>query len=178
MPNLINRLLMEEIERDLDGMGSCLVLSFDRLTVAAASDLRTKFREAGVRYRVVKNRLAIKAFEARGLDMADAFEGKCGLVLAPEEGAIGAAKIVREAFRRAKEPPVRVTGGVIEGEPIVGPAARHIADMPDKNTVRSQLLGVLTGLHRGLLTCVQSAGPAGVARVLQARIDKEEGGGD
>jgi hypothetical protein len=74
-------------------MGSCLVIAFDKLTVADAEQLRKKFRGAGFRYRVVKNQLAIKAFQTTlSLDMAPAFEGKCGLVFAKEEKAIAAAK--------------------------------------------------------------------------------------
>ncbi len=173
MPNLVNEILLDDFKRSFEGAGSCLVLSFDGLTVEQVADLRNKFREAGVDYRVVKNRLALKAFSGMQLDLSEAFRGKCGVVVAPEEGAIGAAKIVREAFGKAKQPPVVVTGGVIEGEAITGDAAKNIADMPDKQTVRAQLAGALVGVARGLATCVQSAGPASLARALQARIDKE-----
>ena len=45
-----------------------------------------------------------------------------------------------------------------------------LADVPDKQTLRAQLLGVLQGPARGLAT-VLDALPSGVARVLQARVD-------
>ena len=57
MPNIVNEALMEEIERDVREMGSCLIVSFDNLTVAQVQDLRNQFREVGVKYRVIKNRL-------------------------------------------------------------------------------------------------------------------------
>ena len=44
---------------------------------------------------------------------------------------------------KVKQPPVVVTGGVIEGQPILGPAAATIHSMPDRNTVRAQLLGAM-----------------------------------
>jgi ribosomal protein L10 len=45
-----------------------------------------------------------------------------------------------------------------------------LADVPDKQTLRAQLLGVLQGPARGLAS-VLNALPSGVARVLQARVD-------
>jgi ribosomal protein L10 len=179
MPNIVNQILIAELEKDLKAMGSCIVLNFDKLTVELTEDFRNQMRAAGVQYKVVKNRLAIKAFANMGLDLSAAFSGKCGVVTADEEKAISAAKIVQEfalKARRAlqiKTPPLWVTGGVIEGEAITGSAAANIADMPDKNTVRSMLLSAIQGPARGLAGCIQGL-PAGLARVMQARIDKLE----
>ncbi|MHC4898133.1 MAG: hypothetical protein ACYTGW_13605, partial [Planctomycetota bacterium] len=58
---------------------------------------------------------------------------------------------------------------------IIGDAAKKIADMPDKQTVRGQCASALSGLARGIVVCLSGAGPAGLARVLQAKIDKEGG---
>ncbi|MCC6669722.1 MAG: 50S ribosomal protein L10 [Planctomycetes bacterium] len=172
MPNLVNKALMAEIQREFQKMGSCLVVSFDKLNVSDAEALRKKFREQGFRYRVVKNRLAIKAFQELRIDMSAAFTGKCGVVLAPEERAIEAAKLVREAMAKVKQPPVVVTGGVIEGQPILGPAAATIHSMPDRNTVRAQLVGAIVAPMRSLASCVNNLG-GGVARALQAHVDKQ-----
>ena len=174
MPNVVNEFLLEDLQQDFQKMGSCLVLSFDKLTVERANEIRNKFREAGVTYKVVKNRLAIKALDKMGIDMREAFRGKCGIVLAEEEGAISAAKIVRDYTKKdRKRAPLKVVGGVIEGEPIVGDQAKNIADMPDKDTVRAQLAGVISGPARGLAACLAGL-PGGLARVLQAKIDKGE----
>ena len=115
MPNLVNKILLDDLKTKFTEMGSCLVVSFDTLTVAQANDIRNQFRGAGFRYLVVKNRLACQALSAMGFEMREAFEGKCGVAFAEEEGAISAAKLVRE-FNRPfrKSPPLRVTGAVIE----------------------------------------------------------------
>src|SRR5690606_29153627 len=134
--------------RDFASMGSCLVLSFDKLTVADATALRNRFRENGLRYRAGKNRLALKAFRALNLDLPAAFQGKCGVVIAEREQAIGAAKLVREAMKKVKEPPVVVVGGVIEGEAITGATASAIADFPDRQTVRTQIVRAISGPAR------------------------------
>ena len=176
MPNLVNKILLDDLKTKFTEMGSCLVVSFDTLTVVQANDIRNQFRGAGFRYLVVKNRLACQALKAVGLEMREAFEGKCGVAFAEEEGAISAAKLVREfnkPFR--KSPPLRVTGAVIEGAVIDGDAAKNIANMPDKQTARAMLATAVSGPARGLAAGLSNAGPAGLARVLQAKIDK---GGD
>ena len=83
MPNLVNNILLEELKNDFSEMGSCLVVSFDRLSVGQAQDVRNKFREAGLRLQVVKNRLALRALAELDLDLTEAFDGKCGVVVAP-----------------------------------------------------------------------------------------------
>lgn len=176
MPNLVNKIMLDELKADFDGMGSCVVLSFDQLDVAQDQEIRTALRESGLRYRVIKNRLAIKAFKDRDLDMREAFAGKCGVIVAPEETAIGAAKLVRETFKKKRPAPLVVTGGVIEGQAIVGPAAATIADMPDRQTVRGMMASALVGPARGLAMAVSGVA-GGLARVIQARIDKGNGGG-
>jgi large subunit ribosomal protein L10 len=179
MPNLVNELLIHELEQDLENMGSCLVVGFDKFTVADAEAIRSQFRAAGMRMRVVKNRLAHHVFAKRGVKMDGGFAGKSGIVIAPEEGAIAAAKIIGEVLRlkkKAKQPTsLTITGAVIEGHAYVGAAAEAVADMPDKNTVRAQLAGAIAGVARGLATCIQAAGPGNVARALQARCDKAAG---
>jgi large subunit ribosomal protein L10 len=176
MPNLVNKILLDDLKTKFKEMGSCVVVSFDKLTVEQANDIRNQFRGAGFRYLVVKNRLAHQALTAMGLEMREAFEGKCGVAFADEEGAISAAKLVREfnrPFRR--KPRLRITGGVIEGTAIAGDAAKNIAEMPDKETARTMMARALSGPARGMATCLINAGPAGLARVLQAKIDKQGG---
>ena len=173
MPNFVSEILLTELRNELKSMGSCLIVSFDKLTVADAEEVRRKFRSEGLRYRVVKNSLAVRAFRELNLELTPSLQGKCGVVLAPEERAIAAAKLVRELMAKRKgEAPLVVTGGVIEGQAITGPAARTIADMPDKHTVRTQLAIAVSAPARSLATCVQAVA-SGLARCIQARIYKQ-----
>ncbi len=174
MASLVNTIMLEELRKDFSDMGSCVVVSFDKLDVAQDQKVRTNLREAGFRLRVVKNRLAMRAFESLNLEMSEAFTGKCGIVVAPEEKAIAAARVLRDSISARKTKPLVVTGGVIEGQVIVGPAARGIADMPDREAVRTQIVTAISGPARGLATSISAVG-GGLARVIQARIDKEAG---
>ncbi len=174
MPNLVNEILLDSLKRDFANMGSCLVVTFDKLQPDQDIEIRNAFRSAGVRYRVVKNRLAVRAFADMEIDLEEAFQGKCAVAMADREGAIGAAKALREVLKKHKEPPARVTGGVIEGEAITGAQAATIADMPDRHTVNTQIASAVSGPARKLAMALAALG-SGMARCMQARIDKAGG---
>jgi large subunit ribosomal protein L10 len=171
MPNLVTEILLNDLKREFAGMGSCVVLGFDKLQPKDDLEIRKALRSAGIRYRVVKNRLASRAFAEMELDMDAALQGKCGIAMAPKEGAIKAARLLREVLKKHKESPVRVLGGVIEGEAITGAQAAGIADMPDRDTVNTQLVTALSGPARSLATAVNALA-GGLARCLKARLDK------
>jgi len=178
MPNLVNKILLDELKSEFESMGSCLVVQFDNLQPKQDLELRAKMREVGVKYRVVRNRLAARAFEAINLDLAPALTGKCAVAVAGQEDAISAAKALRDfAKEYRKAPPVKVVGGVLEGTVYVGDAAVAIAELPDRDTVRTMIASAIAGPARSVATCVSGLA-SGLARCIQARVDQGEGGSD
>ena len=59
-------------------MGSCVVVDVGAVQPQEDIEIRAQLRDAGVRYRVVRSRLAQKAFAEMGLDMSTAMKGRCG----------------------------------------------------------------------------------------------------
>lgn len=174
MPNLVNTILLADLERDFQKMGSCLVVSFDNLQPEQDIAIRGKLREVGVRYRVVRNRLASKAFAALKLDLDSVLSGKCAIAIAEKEGAITAAKVLRDYIKKAKASPIQIVGGVIEGTPYLGAAAQAIADLPDRATVQTMIAQAVSGPARTMATLLNAVA-GGLARCIQARVDKGEG---
>ena len=74
MPSLVNQILLSELEQAFENMGSCVVLDVGAVQPDQDIELRGKLREAGVQYRVVRSRLATKAFAKMGLDMSVAMK--------------------------------------------------------------------------------------------------------
>jgi large subunit ribosomal protein L10 len=86
---------------------------------------------------------------------------------------ISAAKALASAdLKKSGKLPIRA--GLLEGGVLSTDDARALASVPDKNTLRASLVGLISAPARGLVT-VLAANPAGVARLLQARIDKSGG---
>eukprot|EP00438_Fugacium_kawagutii_P023484 Skav210776 [mRNA] locus=scaffold7692:3539:8758:+ [translate_table: standard] len=116
MPSLVNKIMLDELEQEFQNMGSCVVLEVGAVQPDQDIALRGKLREAGVKYRVVRSRLATKAFAKMGLDMSEAMKGRTGIAVAEKEGAIAAAKMVRDLIKANKEMPIAIKGGIVEGE--------------------------------------------------------------
>ena len=173
MPNLVNQLIIKELENELTEADSMLLVSFGGLTVVESEDLRGKLAEQNVSFRMVKNSIARRVFADRGFEFdADTFSGNTGLAYGETESAIHAAKIFtsKEVKKAGK---VTVKGGVMEGSQLGPQDAVQLADVPDRDTLRAMLLGVISGPARQLVGTLNAL-PSGLARVLQARVDKGE----
>jgi len=177
MPNLVNTILLDDLRREFQSMGSCVVVEFGKLKPQQDMEIRGKLRDAGIRYRVVRGRLAVKAFAGMNLDLGAALKGRCGVAIAKKEGAIQAAKILRDWIKVTKEAPLAIKGGVVEGVAYTGAAAATIADLPDRHTVNGMLVSAISAPARSLATIFQQVG-AGMARCIQARVDQAGGSDD
>ncbi len=176
MPNMINRLLHAEFEKEFKDKGSYLVLNMSRLKAEDAHDLRGRMKEKGIRFRVVKNRLARLALEKNGLgELGGYLQGQCAIVYGEdEETAIQAAKILHEAFKGVKPEarPAKIAAAFMEGETLPPEKAVHLHTLPDKATLRAQIVGAIQGPMRGLAAAIAGPG-ASLARVLNARAEGE-----
>lgn len=173
MPSQVNQILLSDLQQELQNMGSCVVLDVGAVNPTQDIEIRTQLRETGVRYRVVRSRLANKAFADMGLDMSEAMKGRCGIAVAEKEGAIAAAKVIRDWIKKNKDSPIAIKGGVVEGTAFVGASAAEIAELPDRDTINTMIVSAISGPARGLAGVV-SAVNGGLARCIQAKVDKGE----
>lgn len=171
MPNLVNQMVSRQLEQEFEDAGSMLVVSFGGLTVEETEALRGDLAKSGVKLRMVRNKLARRVLKGKGIEFEDkALMGNTAIALGDAEGAIHAAKVLtdKEVKKAGK---VKVKAGVLAGS-VLGPAdANALADIPDTNTLRAMMLGVLSGPARSLVGTLAGL-PGGLARVLQARADQ------
>ncbi|MSR77047.1 MAG: 50S ribosomal protein L10 [Candidatus Omnitrophica bacterium] len=73
MPSVVNKVMMREIENQFEENAFAFFSSFDKLSVAAISELRNKLSKTGTRSMVIKHALAKKVLKARKADAADKF---------------------------------------------------------------------------------------------------------
>ena len=172
MPNLVNQILLDDLQNEFQNMGSCVVVDVGPVQPKQDIEIRAQLRSAGVRYRVVRSRLAQKAFAEMGIDMSVALKGRCGIAVAEKEGAIAAAKVLRDWIKKTKDSPIAIKGGVVEGTAFVGAAAAEIAELPDRHTINTKLVSAISGPARGLAGVVNAVA-SGLARCIQAKVDKQ-----
>ena len=172
MPNLVNQMVVRELEAEFKDAEGMVVVSFAGLSVLETEDLRGKLAEKNVRFRMVRNSLVKRVLADKDIVFpdGDALKGNTGIAYGDAEGAIDAAKVFADKDVK-KAGKVTFKGGVLEGNALDGNSAKALADLPDRDTLHSMLLGVISGPARGLATVIHAV-PSSVARVIQAHADE------
>lgn len=145
---------------------TAVVAEYKGLTVAEISALRRQLREVAGEYRVAKNTLISLAIEGSPyLSLKELLTGQNGLVIGYGD-AIGLAKIVT---RYAKEnQKFSVKGGVTDGQFLAASAVEALSQLPSREALRAQLLGMLARPAGQLVSTIAEPG-AQLARILDAR---------
>jgi large subunit ribosomal protein L10 len=150
--------------------GAVVVTHYMGLTVAEMTDLRLRLRKEGASLKVVKNTLVQKALDGAIGEAGDAlFKGPVAIAYGPD--AVSAAKIVTQYAKENDK--FTIVGGVLGQTTVLDTkAVGSLATMPSLDQLRAQLLGLLNAPATRLARVIGE--PANqVARVLQARVDKD-----
>ena len=166
--------LVEELKADLAEAKSLIVTSSSGLDANTVVELRSKFRSENVRYRVVKNTLVKLALKGTDMEaVADLFSGPTALAYSKED-AVTPAKVIKE-FAKDNEEKFIILGGYLDGAAIDAAGVNALADMPSKDELRAQLLGLFQAVPSKFLSVLVAA-PKDFLGVLKAKADKDEGG--
>lgn len=174
MPNIVNKMVMRELTEEFKDVEGMVLVSYAGLTVEENEALRGKLAEKNVSFRMVRNSLAKRVLAEKEITFPEdeALKGNTGIAYGDAEAAIDAAKIFNEKDVK-KAGKVQFKGGVLEGNALDAQSAKALADLPDRDTLHAQLLGVISGPARGLATVINAV-PSGLARVIQAHVDDSD----
>jgi large subunit ribosomal protein L10 len=152
--------LVAELKSKLDGAEGVMYTDFTGLNVKRMTELRRRFRKAGVEYVVIKNTLALRAVNEAGLT-GQALKGPTGVVVA-KSNAIAAAKVLTD-FAKENDARPTVKGGLYAGEVIDAAMVKKLASLP----TREEALSILVGTFNSVLSMF--------ALSLEARKSQLEG---
>jgi len=172
MPNLVNRMIVSELTSELEGVEGMLMVSFGGLTVEESEGLRSSLAAKGVQFRMIRNSLARRVLSEQGIELDEHLAGNTAIAYGSAAAAIHAAHILTEKDVK-KAGKVKIKAGLLDGRVLNTQEALALADIPDRDTLHAQLVGVIAGPLRGL-AMVLNATPSGLARVLQARSEQPE----
>jgi large subunit ribosomal protein L10 len=164
--------LVEELHEELKAAPHLVLVDFTGLSVPAATEFRRKVRAAGSKYRVVKNRLALRAAKDTPLEKLDAhLKGTTGIAWTGEDPVIMAKALADFA----KEfPALKFKAGVISGEDVLdSQGVKALSAMPTLPELRSSLLGLLQAPATKLVRLLGTPATQ-MAQVLQAHQEKIE----
>lgn len=127
---------------------SFVVVDYRGLTVAEDTELRKELRTNNVEYKVVKNRLTLRAMEKAGYNGLDKqFEGPTALAISYDDAVAPAKVLVGYAKKNNK---LEVKAGMVEGKIMDVNGINSVASIPSKPVLVAQLLGMLQTPVRGL----------------------------
>lgn len=137
------------IQEKVSRAKSVVLVDYRGLTVAEDSAMRVELRKAGVEYKVLKNRLVLRAFNNAGFTGFDSIlEGPTAVAFGYDD-AVAPAKIVAEAVTKSNKK-ISIKGGIIEGKAAGVDEINALARIPAKPVLVAQLLGMLTNPMRSL----------------------------
>ena len=115
-------------------------VDYKGITVAQDTELRNKFREAGVEYSVVKNTLTRFAANKAGFNEFDEVLNGTTSMATTTDDPIAPARIVSE-FAKKNKNALRIKGGIVEGKVQTVDALNAFGELPSKNALIAQVLG-------------------------------------
>lgn len=175
MPKQLKQLLAKQVVGALHGHTGAVFVNVAAMTVEQSTSLRGLLaaKAGGARLRVLHNRTARAALRSAGWpSKVEAILKGPTAVVYGGEGPSSIAKTLGEWSRTDKTKSLVLKGAVAEGEFFDAKGVLALAKMPDKLTLRAMLAQAILGPSRGLAVAL-AGNAAGLARVTQARIDKQ-----
>ena len=164
--------IVEQVKAKLNRSKSVVILENRGLTVAQATDLRAKLREADVDLKILKNtlvKIAATELEMTGLD--DYLQGPTAWAFCMQDPVAG-PKILTE-YAKTNDRLV-VKGGILEKKIISAKGVKELADLPPREVLLAQVLGAMQGPLSGMANVLQ--GPLRkIVYALEALRKEKEG---
>lgn len=164
--------LVDEVSTHLEKSSYVYLTNYDRITVDETAELREALAQHGAEFHVVKNTIFSVAAAARDLPaLDDHLTGPTAIVVGGDDPS-GVAKALGKFFK-AKEK-VELKAGILDSKELTKENIEALAKLPGLESLRAQLLGLLSQPGTGLVR-VLNAVPQSLVNVLQAKVREENG---
>jgi|GEM_PF-221000 len=136
------QVLVDSLSSKLGAAQALYYTDFTGLNVKRMTELRRRFKKAGVEYVVIKNTLALRAVNESGL-VSQRLKGPTGVVVAKD--AIAAAKVLSDFAKENDQRPA-VKGGLFEGKAVDDAMVKKLASLPTRDEALSIFVGYLNSI--------------------------------
>jgi large subunit ribosomal protein L10 len=159
------------LAKELEGSTTAIIGTFTKLTVAKDFELRKIIREAGGKYRVMKNKLAPIA--GKGTNVEAALKGLKGVnsVAFTAGDPVALAKVFAKWVGENAEYEFKL--GIVDGKLLNVDEVKSLATMPGKEEIFSKLLFLINAPAQRLATVLNATG-RDLAVVLGQGVEKEK----
>ena len=133
-----------------------VLVDYKGINVEQDTKLRKSFREAGVKYEVVKNTLLKLAIKEAGLDELEAvLDGTTAIATAAED-AVAPAKVFKDFVKENSTLEISFKSGFADGKVLSLDEINALADLPSREALLTMLASALLGTVRGLAVALNA----------------------
>jgi large subunit ribosomal protein L10 len=161
--------IVTDLSEKLNRSPFVLVTDYQRMNVGHFADLRNRLAASGAEVHVVKNSFLKRAMTDSGLpDIGDKLSGQTAVVTG-EKDVAPVAKILKLFAAEFKFAAVKI--GVVDKSILSTQEVETLAELPPREVLLSQLLGLLLSPATKLVRLLNEPGSA-LARLLNAKASK------
>lgn len=174
MPTQAKREMIDSLAELLKKSDAVFIAEYRGLTVAKISDCRRRVRKAGGEMKVCKNTLMRIALKECGMPQASDIDfGPNGYVLSYGDAA-AVAKAIRDFSKEKGNEALVVKGAILDGQILSKEQVFALADLPSKEQLIAQVVGLMASPLRGLVTVLSGPSRGFVTCLSQIKEKKEK----
>jgi len=152
--------LVEEYRDKFKSSKSIFLADFSGINVAETTKLRRSFRAANVEYCVLKNTLAKRSLQDAGIEgMDEMLTGMTAFAFSTED-AVAPIRVIKEYNKQVPKEASHlvVKGCLFEGHVFSAEKADALSNLPGREDLLSQLIGVLKAPMTNLVNVLSGTG--------------------
>jgi large subunit ribosomal protein L10 len=163
--------LVKQWSTEFKDVPYAVLVDYRGLTVAQVTELRSKIRQSGSSYRVLKNTLAKLAVPGTMLEgLQQYFDGPTALTFNRED-PIGMAKVLVDFAKETDKLKIKV--GMLDGQLLEPDQVKELSKMPSREELLSKLLFLLNAPVQRLASALNGI-TRNFAVVLKQVADQKE----
>ena len=161
-----------ELKDLLSSSKGAVLVDYCGLTVAEDTELRSKMREAGVKYMVAKNTFIRIAAKEAGVEGLDSYLEHNTAVAFSAEDPVAPAKILNDFSKDHKA--LEIKAGILDGKVIALDEVKALAELPSRDELLAKLVGSMQAPISGLVNVLQGTFRNFVYTLEAVRQKKEQ----
>lgn len=147
--------IVMEIQNKIEKAQAIVLVDYRGLNVEEVTELRKKFTEADVEYRVYKNSMMRFAFKNSGLEEFNQYLTGPNAIAFSDNDPVAPAKITDEFAKGHKN--LEIKAGVVDGKIIDINKVKDLAALPPREVLIAQVLGGLNAPISGFANVLQGS---------------------
>jgi len=161
-----------EAYRELLSRSKALIITqYGGMTMKELDKVRRALRDSQSEFHITKNTVVTIALKEHGYDVPEKWLTGSTAVAFCFQDAAAVAKSLTDLSKDITK--LSVVGGVVDGASIDSEGVKAIASLPPIETLRAQLIGLISSPATGIAGALNAA-VGSVMYALQAKIDKEQ----